>query len=83
MGFYHWEGTTLGANKAYLPASGGSGSNGFKLIFAEDDDVTAVAPVNGQSSMVNGQSYYDLQGRKVKNPQKGNIYIRNGKTVLY
>ena len=83
VGFYHWEGTTLGANKAYLPASGGSGSNGFKLIFAEDDDVTAVAPVNGQSSMVNGQSYYDLQGRKVKNPQKGNIYILNGKKVLF
>ena len=26
--------------------------------------------------------YYDLQGRKVKNPQKGHIYIVNGKKIV-
>ena len=31
--------------------------------------------------MVNGQSIYDLQGRKVTNPEKGKIYILNGKKV--
>ena len=36
---------------------------------------------NGQSSMVNGQSTYDLNGRKVTTPEKGKIYIINGKKV--
>ena len=84
IGFY-WGGTagdsyTLSANRAYLDKEGIS-SNGFKILFQDDDDVTAIVPqvVKGAES----QTIYDLQGRKVKNPQKGNIYIRNGKTVLY
>ena len=32
-------------------------------------------------SMVNG--LYDLQGRKIKNPVKGHLYIKNGKKILY
>ena len=71
---------TLPAHKAYLPASfvGGSSSGMFNL----SDDLTGVAPiVNGQSSMVN--EIVDLQGRKVASPKKGQIYIVNGKTVLY
>ena len=65
----------------YTPTPGSS-SNFFTLSF-DDDDVTAVDAiiVNGQSSMVNG--YYDLQGRKVVAPQKGQLYIHNGKKVLY
>lgn len=78
VGFYHWAGSTLKANRAYLPA--GQNSKGFALVF-DDDDVTAIASaINGQ--MVNGQ-YFDLQGRKVANPQKGQIYIQNGKKVLF
>lgn len=82
-GFYRYSGESLalGANRAYLTMSG-SGSNGFKLVF-DDDDVTAVDAliINGQSSMVNG--YYDLTGRKVASPQKGQIYLVNGKKILY
>ena len=37
--------------------------------------------VNGQSSMVNGQCY-DLYGRRISRPLKGQIYIRNRKKVL-
>ena len=73
---------TLPAHKAYLPASfvGGSPSGMFNL----SEDITGIAPaLNGQSSMVNGQSVFDLQGRKVASPKKGQIYIVNGKTVLY
>ena len=88
-GFYKWGGDgplNLAANRAYLTISTGSSSNsnGFKLTFEDDDDVTGIASaINGQSSMVNGQSYYDLTGRKVANPQKGQIYIQNGKKVLF
>ena len=88
-GFYKWGGETLdlAANRAYLAISTGSSSNpsnGFKLVFEDDDDVTGIESViNGQSSMVNGQSYYDLTGRKVDNPVKGQIYIVNGYKVLF
>lgn len=86
-GFYKWGGSeslNLAANRAYLTISTGSSSNGFKLTFEDDDDVTGIeSAINGQSSMVNGQSYYDLTGRKVANPQKGQIYIQNGKKVLF
>ncbi|MBO4592697.1 MAG: hypothetical protein J5678_00680 [Bacteroidaceae bacterium] len=84
VGFYQYDAAklTLGANKAYLSIPlATSSSNGFKLVLA-DDDITAVAPINVQSSKANGQ-FYDLQGRKVKNPQKGQLYIHNGKTILY
>ena len=50
-------------------------------IFADEGTYTAIrSTVNRQSPMVNGQ-YYDLSGRKVKNPGKG-IYIYNGKKVM-
>ena len=79
VGFYHWQGSTLKANRAYLP-TGQNPTKGFALVF-DDDDVTAIASaINGQ--MVNGQ-YFDLQGRKVQNPVKGQIYILNGKKVLF
>lgn len=80
-GFYKWSTGNLSGFKAYI-STGSVGSNGFKIVF-DDDDVTAVEAVivNGQSSIVNG--YYDLQGRKVAAPQKGQLYIHNGKKVLY
>lgn len=80
-GFYKWSTGNLSGFKAYI-STGSAGSNGFKIVF-DDDDVTAVEAVivNGQSSIVNG--YYDLQGRKVVAPQKGQLYIHNGKKVLY
>ncbi|MBQ7741617.1 MAG: leucine-rich repeat domain-containing protein [Bacteroidaceae bacterium] len=70
---------TLPAHKTYLPAGfvSGSTSNMFQL----GGDLTGLS--NVQSSTLNAQSYFDLQGRKVAAPQKGQIYIVNGKTVLY
>ena len=83
LGFYQYKANNpIPGFRSFFEVTGAS-SNKFTIVFADDDDVTAVAPLNGQSSMINGQSYYDLQGRKVKNPQKGNIYILNGKKVLF
>ena len=37
----------------------------------------------GHSTLLNSHStLYDLQGRKVANPQKGRIYIQNGKKII-
>lgn len=42
-------------------------------------DITAIEVVEEEK----GESVlYDLQGRKIANPQKG-IYIKNGKKVIY
>lgn len=81
LGFYKYAGTTLAGFKAYIPASALSTTSASFIGFA-DDDITAVDAV-----IVNGQilsdQYYDLQGRKVVAPQKGQLYIHNGKKVLY
>lgn len=85
-GFYKYGGgdnLELKANRAYYAPTTSSTSFGFTLVANEDDDVTAIeSALNGQSSVVNGQ-YFDLQGRKVENPVKGQIYILNGKKVLF
>ncbi|MBR3114665.1 MAG: hypothetical protein IKH47_02655 [Bacteroidaceae bacterium] len=45
--------------------------------------ITSIAPLlSGGAGGRPVNVYYDLQGRKVKNPQKGHIYIVNGKKVV-
>ena len=72
---------TLPAHKAYLPAGvvEGSGSQMFNIGGLTSIDSYEI--VDGKLS--DSKSIYDLQGRKVASPKKGQIYIVNGKTVLY
>ena len=77
LGFYHWDGTTLNANRAYVAGSG-SGVKGYVLNF-DDDDATGIEMVNGQSSMAN--EIYNLAGQRINKMQKG-INIINGKKVV-
>ena len=77
---------TLARGKAYLKVGASvSGSSSLKVTI-EDDDPTGVSQeskVNGQWSTVNGQSIYDLSGRKVSGqPAKGQVYIKNGKKII-
>ena len=84
-GFYKYGGgdnLELKANRAYYAPTTSSTSFGFTLVANEDDDVTAVASAVNGEAVANGQ-YFDLQGRKVQNPVKGQIYILNGKKVLF
>ena len=80
LGFYKYAGNTLAGFKAYIPASALSGPSASFISFADDDPTAVASAINGET--LNGQ-YYDLTGRKVVAPQKGNIYIVNGKKVLY
>ncbi|MBP5628456.1 MAG: hypothetical protein J6X27_01275 [Bacteroidaceae bacterium] len=77
---------TLARNKAYLKVPASSGSNSLKVIIEEDDATGVVSQesrVKSQCSMVNGQSVYDLSGRKVNGQlTKGHIYINNGKKII-
>ena len=97
--YYPLAGATIGAQRAYFQLASGVSANNFVLTFDDDDEEpSAIASeiVNGQSSMVNAEGvasgqrersgngqWFDLQGRKVQNPQKGNIYIRGRKKIIY
>ncbi|MCR5044941.1 MAG: leucine-rich repeat domain-containing protein, partial [Bacteroidaceae bacterium] len=79
LGFYKYKGTTLAANKAFLPlnAAVSASVKGFTFSF-EDGETTGISDV--RSNMSDG-IYYDLQGRRVDQPTKG-LYIRNGKKIV-
>lgn len=76
-GFYKWEGTTLKANRAYLPATAlASGIKGFTIDF---DDETAIMDVHERKTSQG--SVYNLAGQRVNKPKQG-LYIVNGKKVV-
>lgn len=77
-------GVVTSAYKAYLRLSSGdvdgvAASNGFSLSFA-DDDVTGVQEVEAEGN--ESSLMYDLQGRVVRNPVKGTLYIKNGRKYI-
>ena len=89
----------VGAYRAYLDLSStevGGGDEGFgeakaySMVF-EDGEATGIDRINGDGSDkgicdqadMQPKVYFDLMGRKVAAPQKGEIYIVNGKKVVY
>ena len=89
----------VGAYSAYLDLSSteiGGGDDGFdeakvySMVF-ENGESTGIDRINGDGSdkgicdQADQQPkvYFDLMGRKVAAPQKGEIYIVNGKKVVY
>ena len=81
--YYPGRDLTLGAFRAYFQLLDGyhTGSQTlptrFVLNFDDDADITGISDV--QHSTV--QSYYDLQGRQVKQPTKG-VYMMNGRKLV-
>lgn len=85
---------TLGANKAYLQlltekvkpssANGNSGAK-FAIIFVNEEEGTETTSLDGVKStetLSGDNSIYTLSGVKVSQPQKGGIYVKNGKKVV-
>lgn len=89
----------VGAYRAYLDLSStevGGGDEGFgdakayRMVF-EDGEATGIDRINGDGSDkgiydqadLQPKVYFDLMGRKVTAPKKGEIYIVNGKKVVY
>lgn len=89
----------VGAYRAYLDLSStevGGGDEGFgdakayRMVF-ENGEATGIDSINGYGSdkgicdQADQQPkvYFDLMGRKVTAPKKGEIYIVNGKKVMY
>ena len=83
VGFYFANGQTVATNRAYLhfatTLAPDPAAARMTMIF-EDDDVTGVNEVRSQKEDVRSE-WFDLQGRKVAQPQKG-LYIVNGKKVV-
>lgn len=74
VGFYDWAGTSLVANRAYIPAAKAAGLRA--LLFDNTTTGVNAATLNKAS-----QKIFDLQGRRVEKAQKG-LYIVNGKKVV-
>ncbi len=80
VGFYHWDGSTLSANRAYLEASklNNSGVKGFALDF--EDDATSIQTIDNGQQTTEG-AIYNVAGQRMNKMQKG-INIINGKKIL-
>ena len=72
---------TLAANKAYLDLAGTSARE-LSIAFEDEGETTSLNEVRGLKSEVRGE-YFNLNGQRVATPVKGNIYIVNGKKVMF
>ena len=51
---------------------------------SEEDENGATIIYDVVEDSLNGDDFiYDLQGRRVSEPKKGGIYIKNGKKILF
>ena len=79
---------TIGANKAYinmsLVPSGGSVSARAVRLSVGGANITEVKDVKEvvAAKRIDGK-FYDLMGREATRPVKGNMYIYNGKTIVF
>lgn len=65
-----------------IPANLVDGDLNIAAVFGKATGI-ADAAVSGNDVMGQGGPVYDLQGRKVAQPKKGCIYIRNGQKIVY
>ena len=72
-------GAMLAANRAYLQTTFNVAA-GARLVLVFDDETTGVSDV--RSKMEDVRIFFDLQGRRVEKPVKGQLYIVNGKKVV-
>lgn len=77
--FKNYVGDNFNGFKAFLPYNKDAQSNEFVLVFGEDD-LTGMKTINVEKT---DTPIYDLQGNKVVNLIKGQIYIKNGKPIRY
>ena len=76
LGFYHYTGSTLGANKAFVKVSSAPAHGFFDL----DESTTGIRSIASEQQSSANQ-YYNLNGQRVNVNHKG-LYIVNGKKVI-
>lgn len=76
----------VGAYRAYLQIPGydqdGGYAKNFQMVF-EDNEATYVKGIYDNAGSNAPVVYYDLMGRRVSSPSKGQVYIVNGKKVRF
>ncbi len=81
-GFYVVEGEgQLAAGKAYLrlPAAVAGESRAIGITFA--DDATGIEDISGDSKTTTDE-WFDLQGRRIMQPTKAGIYLKDGRKIV-
>ena len=83
IGFYRASGAYLLPNRAYLSTStkGDAAAREFMAIMFDEGE-TSLREVRGLKTDVRGE-FFNLNGQRVATPVKGNIYIVNGKKVMF
>ncbi len=75
--------STITPFRFYLSAAA-SGTRAFVLSFIDlDETVTTIGAVQTEDGSLQMKDIYDLQGRRVTQPQRGHIYIIGGKKIRY
>ncbi len=67
-------------HKAYMELPSGAPAK-LSLSFGDDDETTDIENVTSDEETKDNDVYYNLNGQRVSNPQKG-VYIHNGKKVI-
>ena len=92
IGFYKYNGSTLAANRAWLPKEMVTSSNQDNLalgkqnihfVFAKGEDTAIHNPIIWQNDSEDDK-YYNLSGQRVETPSKPGIYIskKKGKKII-
>lgn len=92
IGFYKYNGSTLAANRAWLPKEMVTSSNQDNLalgkqnihfVFAKGEDTAIHNPIIWQNDQEDDK-YYNLSGQRVETPSKPGIYIskKKGKKII-
>ena len=85
VGFYHYTGTNLAANKAYLIYDHGSSANdvNFFSIGGSGSEYTAIQKVENVKEQTEDGAWYTLQGVRLSDkPTLRGIYLHNGKKIM-
>jgi len=85
--WYAEDEASVPAYRAWIEYAGnasGARNRSFNIMVKEDD-ATSIISFNedGDLEDITNKGIYNLNGQKVNQPVKGNIYIINGKKVLY
>ena len=67
-------------HKAYMLLPSGAPAK-LSLSFGDDDETTDIENITTDEETKDNDVYYNLNGQRVSNPQKG-VYIHNGKKVI-
>ena len=82
LGFWWYTGTTIPANRAYIPGDKltEGGVKGIRIVF---DEETGIATTNLTNQTNEAGAWYTIDGRKLEGkPQQRGLYINNGKKIM-